>query len=277
MDVLVAKLWSQQQIRLACHVFISLLFGAGLVWLSAPTAQTPKPKHVAFNQLSCADTERFTSLSSKPTLTILIPAHTMAKKALSVLCVDSTILAHYANVKVVWQTRQALSPKMLFQHRFDVMWERDYRLSGLIPNYQDHYRNLIQLPTYSAYWYSNQHDFTPTTDYFQHHKIGLLADRYSLSGYQIPLKQLAKFGLDEQAQQVRLYPSRSALITALKNGDVDVIADSNFSPINQTGGAMTHAIIADNLPLGAWFISRQITGDALTRAIHDRLVRLTAS
>ncbi len=277
MDIFVAKLWPKAGVRLICHTLIALLCGMALFSIFVPRANDPVLSNTPFNQLDCTDTMHFESDQTRPILTILIPAHTMAQKTLMQFCTNTLILHHYSNIKVVWQARHLLSPKMLYQHHFDIMWERDYRLSGLIPNYQDHYRPLVTLPTYSAYWYSMHHTFTPSGDYFQQHNIGLLADRYSLSGYQLPLRELAKFGLDEQAPQIRLYASRRELVNALISGQVDVIADSNYSSINQEGSSITHAVIERNLSSGAWFISNQVTDKSITDAIHQQLLTLTAS
>lgn len=223
------------------------------VALEAPRVKLTSP--IALNQLACSDiaVDRPEGRAEQPVLTILIPAHVMARPLLSALCQEGVLTMAYSDVTVHWLPRAQLSPRMIYQQDFDVMWGRDYQLAGLSPDYSRYYDRLVALPDYEALWFAREAISAP---FLATHRIGLLSDPFSRSGYQLPMQKLATLSVDVSAHIIR-YSSRQALIAALINRDVDVIADTNYSPLYHRA-EFHQATIAQKISAGDWFISRRV-------------------
>ncbi|MEK6215287.1 MAG: hypothetical protein N2B00_14515, partial [Vibrio fluvialis] len=109
------------------------------------------------------------------------------------------------------------------------------------------------------------------------HRIGLLSDTFSRSGYQLPVQVLEQLSIDIHAASVIRYPSRQAMVSALMRGEIDVIPDTNYSPLYQ-GDTFYQTTIAQGISAGGWFVSRSLRDVQVLQALQLRLKQLlTAS
>ncbi|WP_153301766.1 hypothetical protein [Endozoicomonas arenosclerae] len=205
--------------------------------------------------------------SSLSTLKVLTITSAGTKKLTDTLCSSPTIAAQYSNVETSWQPRGLLSSKDLLAEQFDLLWSREYRLLGLLPDLYDYYTLLVHTPKYDVYWMSLKDKPERTQTYFSNKTLGLLDDSQSRSGFMLPLNDLRKASIIVSDEQKRFYPSRSALYKALSTGEVDVISgisgleDKGISPENRL-------LIASNASTGSWFIKSSL----LNSNIHCELM-----
>lgn len=239
----------------ALCVLVVLLLISLVEWPTFASAPLP-----AFNQLSCTDltgVNRSQIAMSQPDLDILIPFHVMARPLLSALCVSPLLSTRYRDVVVHWQPRSQLTPQMIYQQRFDIMWGRDYHLAGLSPDYQHYYTDLLELPSYQIFWFSKQQI---NNEFLRTNRIGLLNDPFSRSGYQLPLQALKELAVDIE-NNVVYYPSRQAMTEALIEGEVDAISDTQYNPLFQSD-SFYQSQLAQQASVGSWYFSSSIKDDA---------------
>ncbi len=220
------------------------------------TPQVSITDNVAFNQLSCTDVKLSANLShTQDRLSILIPTHTVAIQLLQELCGNTVLNAKYQDIAVYWLPREELSPQMVYNHQFDVLWAREYQLSGLTPDYKKYYQGFSTLPKYDIYWLSRskieEHQLSIVN-------IGLLDDVYSRSGYQLPMQVLGALSVEKESSQIKLYPSRKALAFALQSGEVDLIPATSFNPLINTESGLYKTAIATDVSAGGWFASTEL-------------------
>lgn len=273
MNDVMTRLWHHPAAP-RCYTLMSLLLFVGLMaWLQAPILTMPQT--LTFNQLSCSAVKATKHADlALPNLTILIPAHVMARPLLSTLCSDPVLNHRFSDVTVQWLPRGELTPRMIYQQDFDLMWGRDYHLAGLSPDYQRYYETLLPMPQYDALWFARE-PITP--QFLATHRIGLLSDTFSRSGYQLPVQVLEQLSIDIHAANVIRYPSRQAMVSALMTGEIDVIPDTNYSPLYQ-GDTFYQTTIAQGISAGGWFVSRSLRDVQVLQALQLRLKQLlTAS
>ncbi|CAH0527193.1 hypothetical protein CTH30272_00995 [Allocatenococcus thiocycli] len=251
MNDVLTRLWNHNHAPWIFKTGCLLLITSLLLVIQSPRAELPSV--TSFNQLSCSELDQnYQPVSDRYQLDILIPAHAMALPLLSKLCEDPEFNGQYSDIVVHWLPRRQVTPQTIYSQKFDVMWAREYQLSGLSPDYANYYDKLLSLTGYDVLWFANQ----PIDDQFlKTHRIGLLNDTFSRSGYQLPVKQLTSLSIDVRSSLVTLYPTRKAMIDAFKKGEVDVISGTNHSPINQSEMEVYKAVIANGVSAGGWFVS----------------------
>ncbi|MBY7957325.1 hypothetical protein KW472_10255 [Vibrio fluvialis] len=99
MNDVMTRLWHHPAAP-RCYTLVSLLLFVGLMaWLQAPTLTMPQT--LTFNQLSCSAVKATKHADpALPNLTILIPAHVMARPLLSTLCSDPVLNRRFSDVTV---------------------------------------------------------------------------------------------------------------------------------------------------------------------------------
>ncbi|MDV6250386.1 hypothetical protein [Vibrio sp. EA2] len=254
MNDVLSRMWSHNHapwiFKLGCLLLITLL----LLVIQFPRAELPPVN--SFNQLSCSELgQNYQAVSDQEQLDVLIPAHALALPLLAKLCNNAVFSSAYSDIVAHWVPRQQVTPQIIYSQKFDVMWSREYQLAGLSPDYGNYYDKLLSLSGYDVLWYANQ---AINESFLKTHRIGLLNDTFSRSGYQLPVKQLTSLSIDVSSSQVTLYPTRKAMIEAFIQGEVDVIAGTNYSPINQSEISLHKATIASGVSAGGWFISRSM-------------------
>ncbi len=252
MNHVITRMWNHSHSPLVYKVFCVSLLTALLLVIQLPS--TVLPPVTAFNQLTCTELQKSSQSSAdKNRLDILIPAHTMALPLLSKLCNDKVLEQQFSDIAVHWLPRQHVTPQTIYSQKFDVMWGRDYQLTGLSPDYAEYYDKILNLPGYDVLWFANQ---VINDAFLKTHRIGLLNDTFSRSGYQLPIQYLKQLSLDVSSPQVTLYQTRKELLDALKQGEVDVIAGTNYSVLNQPEHQILTSVIASGVSAGGWYVSR---------------------
>jgi len=244
-----------------------------LAWSLTPAA--PVVTMSAYNQVSCRDigAAQGSARATEP-LRVFTPVHQLSLPILKGLCAQSAILNHYSDVSVFWQSRSAFVPAHIYSQFYDVMWGRDYVLNGMSPSYLDYYRPLLTLPGYDVYWYATAAGFQGNPRDFEQLRVGLLDDPFSQSGYQLPMNQLNNMQIAADNRQIRFYPSRDALEQALLSGEVDVVADTSFSPLSRSAAVRSKVLIAAQVSSGAWYISSRVSSSQTLLAIQKTLSSL---
>ncbi len=251
-------------------VICSLAIFALLIMVVTP--QVSISNDVTFNQLSCSDVNSSARAShANDRLNILIPTHTVAIPLLQELCDNAILNAKYKHIAVHWLPREDLSPQMIYNQRFDVLWARDYQLAGLTPDYKQYYRGFSSLPGYDVYWLSrsiiDEHQLSTVN-------IGLLDDVYSRSGYQLPMQVLGALSVEQDSAQIRRYPSRKALALALQRGEVDIIPATSFNPLTAPNSGLYRMTIADDVSAGGWFASINLSNTPELHAVSVPLKKM---
>ncbi len=263
-------IWNHHTLTKIYGVFCSLAIFALLIMVITP--QVSVSHDVAFNQLSCADVNPSARSSHvDDRLNILIPTHTAAIRLLQELCGNAILNAKYKDIAVHWLPREDLSPLMIYNQRFDVLWARDYQLAGLTPDYKKYYQGFSSLPGYDVYWLSrsiiDEHQLSTAN-------IGLLDDVYSRSGYQLPMQVLGTLSVEKDSAQIRRYPSRKALALALKSGEVDIIPATSFNPLTATNSGLYRLTIATDVSAGGWFASINLSNTPELLAVSVPLKKM---
>lgn len=270
MNHLFTRMWNYSHSPKVYRVFCVLLITALLLTLQFPRAELPPV--FSFNQLTCSELSQNNRASSdRMRLDILIPAHTMALPLLSKLCEDPLLASRFSDVAVHWLPRQHVTPQTIYSQKFDVMWARDYQLAGLSPDYAKYYDKLLKMPDYDVLWFANQ---VIDDKFLKTHQIGLLNDTFSRSGYQLPVQYLKQISVDVTSAQVTLYQTRKEILDAFTNGEVDVIAGTNYSALNQPEQKVHKEVIANGVSSGSWYVSRllaRLSDEALLNQVTQAL------
>ncbi|CAE6936044.1 hypothetical protein [Vibrio sp. B1FLJ16] len=270
MNDVITRMWNYSQLPHVYKVCCVLILTALLMVIQFP--RTELPQATPFNQLTCAELQQSRqSLANKTRLDILIPAHTMALPLLSRLCDERQLGQQYSDIAVHWLPRQQVTPQTIYRQKFDVMWGRDYQLAGLSPDYGNYYDKILNLGGYDVLWFAHQEI---DDEFLKSHRIGLLNDTFSRSGYQLPLQSLKRLSLDLSSSKIILYQTRKQMQEAFMRGEVDVIAGTNHSSLNQIDNNVYKDVIASDVSAGGWYLSRsselgsnQTTRIQLTQAL----------
>ncbi|WP_417878134.1 hypothetical protein [Vibrio sp.] len=268
MNDVLTRMWNHNHapwiFKLGCLLLMTLL----ILVIQLPRAELPPV--TSFNQLSCSELDQnHQAASDRDQLDILIPAHALAQPLLAKLCNDAFFSSAYSDIVAHWLPRRQVTPQTIYSQKFDVMWAREYQLAGLSPDYGNYYDKLLSLSGYDVLWYANQ---AINESFLKTHRIGLLNDTFSRSGYQLPVKQLTSLSIDVSSSQVTLYSTRKAMVEAFVQGEVDVIAGTNYSPLNQSETKLHKAIIASGVSAGGWFVSHSVASFS-DKTFRERLTQ----
>ena len=188
---------------------------------------------------------------------VLTSTNILARDLADILCHDRAMAGHYSKVTVSWQPRGTLHTEDLVQQQYHLIWRRERELRGLLGSLDDYYAVLQPLPTYAVHWISRNDKPVLSAEYFASRRVGLLRDTMSQSSYQLPAAQLQQAGITLAPDQVHYYEDRRALYLALSRGEVDLISGV---VTQQEGGVppSRRLLIADAVPTGQWYVSRQV-------------------
>ena len=207
-----------------------------------------------------------------------VPTNWQAKQFADILCTDTLVGSEYDAVSVSWQPRESITSQDILTHKWQMMWNRDHALSGLVPNWDSFYAVLLQLPSYPIYWFSQQQNIEITPSYLAGKHIGLLADSKSLSGYLAAMSQLNQHGIEvamltnatppaqSSVPTIHLYPNRHELVQDFIHAKLDLIPDVGVEPILSAWPSDQKLLITDSAPMGNWYISQ-----AMPLSLHCKL------
>ncbi|MCP5326690.1 MAG: hypothetical protein H7A09_10265 [Oceanospirillaceae bacterium] len=204
--------------------------------------------------------------AGQETFNIYIPTDMLARQLADELCQHTLAGSRYRNVQISWQPRSALHTRELMQQQYQLFWNREHVLSGMLPDWQQVYYPLLKLPHYEIDWFSQHAGLQLRQGDFSAQRIGLLADTDSQSGYRLPRMQLNELQIAES--QLQYFPTREALITAFMAGQLDIIPALPVQlpqwPANQ------RLRITDQAEMGDWYLSRSVD-PALHCSLRDAL------
>ncbi len=215
---------------------------------------------------------------AKATFKVITPIAYLAQELADALCQQEILGQDYAKVEISWPTRDSLHAEQLLNGRYDLLWNRAEVLEGLVHDYGRLYSEIVKLPRYSVYFISRAEPPRLSTDYFASHRLGLLQDQQSYSGYQLAMVALMQAGIQPGPELLRFYPDRAAQLSALDKGDVDVISGLPFDADGKAISAEHLLLIANQVSSGGWFLHKsllkpQIRCHVLT-ALHSQDVLL---
>lgn len=245
---------------------VALALMSALWWaLIAPPrpADTPYPLG-PYNQERCP-----LPGEGSGTFKVLVISQLLAKPLAQALCHEPALTGRFAQVEVSWQARGELSAADIMERRYQLLWNRDYVLTGLVPRYHQYLAELLALPDYQVYLLGRE-PVVLNPAAFAGKRLGLLSDSESQSGYQLPLHGLNDAGIKPDPGQLRFFRERRQLQAALAKGDVDfitAIAAKGHTPWFDPAKAL---LIAGKVPAGAWFIDSRLSRD---KALSETLVR----
>lgn len=161
--------------------------------------------------------------SGKKHFHIYMPTNWQVEEFAQTLC--DTLLAKqsFETVTVSWQPREMLSTEQLLSDNYALFLNRDYALSGLLPNWDDFYTAILSLPSYQISWFSHQDNMQLSANSLKNKRIGLLEDKRSESGYLAPMSELKQFGHGLNNAQLVFYPNRESLVNDFLAEKLDII------------------------------------------------------
>lgn len=216
--------------------------------------ELPKIQAASLNQYTCS----IAGVDSADTFNVLVMMPTLAIDFAETLCNVLTHQSDYSQVKITWRERALPSVKELLTSEYDLLWNRAYLINGLISNIDDLYTKLGDSPGYGSYWVSTKKKFPLSSSELMPLSIGLYDNQMSRAGYLLPIRNLTEMVGDIEQLDIRYYPSYQTLHDALMREEVDLIAtfDKLFLEANQD--QINSQIIAQNIPIGAWFLNKQL-------------------
>lgn len=152
------------------------------------------------NDVTALESTRLYNTGLKPAATgrvfkLYLPTNWQVAALANRLCRDTLVGSEFDRVFISWQPRESLTSQDILTGNWQMMWNRDHALSGLVPNWNEFYGVLLTLPSYGIYWFSQQQDIELNRGFFAGKKIGLLADNKSMSGYLAAMSQLNQYNI----------------------------------------------------------------------------------
>ncbi|ANQ14074.1 hypothetical protein M272_08550 [Vibrio natriegens NBRC 15636 = ATCC 14048 = DSM 759] len=228
-----------------------------------------------FNRLNCGQVlgdDNFEQNINLPTFTIL-GYDLLARPILTNLCQEPKLMEDFGDIEYRWINVNDLSPQDIYQQKVDLMWSRDYFLAGLTPDYKHYYREIVSMPSYDIFWFS--HEALPVDDidsFFTTHRVGLLSNNFSRSAYQAPLEWLKSRQINIESVEIKYYPTRQAFRQALLEKEVDIVADSNHSPLLDQIPLLSQTLIVSNQSAGGWYLRSDLVETLPLALIKDKIM-----
>lgn len=233
---------------------LTFLFAAFAIisGLSHHRWQTPKLQDYSRFQCQTAANRSLANFN------IYMPVSRFASELALRACQSSTLAEHYSAVTVSWQPRNTITPQILLDEEFDLIWSRERTMLAMLPNFYKYYQVLEHSPHYSVYWLSLKDKPMLTPAYFAGKTLGIFEDTNSQTNYLLPLDSLKKAGISLPAEQFKRYNDRASLYQAFITGQVDLITYPKWLPNGQEIDEHHRLLIDDNLPTGTWYARRKL-------------------
>lgn len=193
-------------------------------------------------------------------LRLLMVTPSRATDIAEYLCQSDIVGSAYAKVTVSWRPRTQLGASDLINERYDLIWNREHFLRGLLPDFADYYESLLHFDNYRVFWLSLRSTPVMSAEYFQNKRIGLLDDPSSHTHHVLPLTSLRLHQIPETAYTAIYFSDPSAMYQSFLRGDIDLIS----------GGSPTFAAehvyrteLTDNATAASFFIRRSLRSQAI--------------
>jgi hypothetical protein len=226
--------------------------------LSAVIFALPTPRvFVQIPPVKSYECEVFGADAQDPVFTIMTPIAQQSISFADTLCLSQSMKNEYGRIRVEWVDRGTLSAKDIIEQRYDMFWNRENILKGLVPNFDYYYRVFSSSDYYRVYWYSNDEDFEVSAAYFYTHKVGLLNNQLSQSGFLLPIADLDMHGINFKKVDIHFFDSLEMLQQALAVGEVDTISGYAL-PGREPHKFKKRISIVNSMPTGTWFIPKNL-------------------
>ncbi|MCS6211586.1 phosphate/phosphite/phosphonate ABC transporter substrate-binding protein [Shewanella baltica] len=212
------------------------------------------PKLQDYSRFQCQTTANANLVS----FNIYMPVSRFASELALSACQSPILAEQYSQVTVSWQPRNSITPQILLDEEFDLIWSRERTMLAMLPNFYNYYQVLEHSPHYSVYWLSLKDKPMLTPAYFAGKILGIFEDTNSQTNYLLPLDSLKKAGISLPAEQFKRYSDRASLYQAFITGQVDLITYPKWLPNGQEIDENHRLLIADNLPTGTWYARREL-------------------
>ncbi|WP_337880069.1 hypothetical protein [Rheinheimera sp.] len=190
-----------------------LLLALGWTLASAPVAFDIQP----YSSERCAINN-----GNQPQSLTVLASPIVAKALLPVLCRSQVLAAHYQQVELHWPALSELQADDLILGKYALVWARPETLKAVLHNFEAYYTELWANPNYRVFWISQSAIPRWNATFVRQQHIGLLADRNSYSGYQLPLASLQLPDLSLSELTIRFYADRQALTDAFARGEISL-------------------------------------------------------
>ena len=193
------------------------------------------------------------ALPTKDRLRLLLVTPAMAEDIADLLCSRASVQQLFAGVDVSWRPRTELSTSDLVNENYDVIWNREHFLTGLLPELHSHYDTLLHYDNYAVFWLSLQSTPVLTAEYFRGKRIGLLNDVSSHTHHLLPLRSLNSVESHQDDIVAVYFDDASSLYDSFYRGEIDLmtggLAFSADQPVYRT--------LLDNSATAATFFIRK--------------------
>lgn len=256
-----------------------VLTGAGvlclliLFTLSRQTSSVVELGHYYQHGCDIRDSEKSdTGISVLSQLRLLLVSPAMADEIASLLCNRASVIEQFSGVEVSWRPRMELSANDLVNEHYDVIWNREHFLTGLLPDLHLYYDTLLQYDNYAVYWLSLQSKPVLTAEYFRGKRIGLLSDVSSHTHHLLALRSLRTINSPQSDIVPVFFEDTSDLYNSFFRGDIDLIT-GGLGPLADQPVYKT--LLDDSATAATFFIRKQLHQPDLRCDIVDALQLLT--
>jgi len=209
--------WSSRT-RLITGVLIIFVFGNVSWWLTKPDVQALNLQSYYHYSCHTGDTR-----SAGATLRLLLVSTVQVGEIAEQLCDSPSVSRHYEQVVVSWKPRTQLTASDLVNETYDVIWNREHFLRGLLPDFERYYESLLHFDHYRVYWLSLYSEPVMSVDYFQGKRIGLLSDPGSHTHHVLPITSLSTNNIPDGTYSAIYFDETASLYQSFLQGDVDLI------------------------------------------------------
>lgn len=179
------------------------------------------------------------------------------------LCRRERVAVHFVRVNIAWRPRRFIGTRDILEQRYDLFWNRQHLVLGMVPSFYDYYSPLLHTPRYPVYWLGHAPIPEISPGFLEGKRVGLLSDTSSQTFYLRPMDALHRAGIALDDSQKRLYPEIGALYRAFRRGEVDLISSPLFLAERLNVPSEHRHLIAREVPSGTWYISNRLLGSGV--------------
>lgn len=223
-----------------------------------------------YSSVSCRVTQ---ASGNGDTLRVLTITSSMAQQQAEFLCQSGHIGGHFAEVIVSWHSRDFLSAEQLINEDYDVIWNREHVMRGLVPDFHHYYDVLQPSSTYNVYWFSLGEVPRLEAGYLEGKRIGLLDHSTSKTSFLLPLDSLKTAGFRPDQLNISYFVNMKAMYDALEAGEIDMIPGGSWVAEQLAPLVLQKALIAAEVDAGSWYVSKRISDPPL-RCTLQRSIQL---
>ncbi|MDO8909448.1 MAG: hypothetical protein Q7W55_13240 [Pseudohongiella sp.] len=246
--------------RFAAFLRPVVLSGAGIICLlaifllSRQTSSAVELGHYYEHSCDIPSAYRATDNSGPGSrLRLLMVTPAMAADMAGLLCERESVQQLFTGVDVSWRPRTELTTGDLVNENYDVIWNREHFLTGLLPDLHNYYDILLHYDNYAVFWLSLQSTPVMTAEYFRGKRIGLLSDVSSHTHHLLPLRSLRTVNSHQNDIIPVYFDDTSTLYDSFYRGEIDLMTGGLAFPAGQP----VHRTLLDNSATAATFFIRK--------------------